>query len=116
MTERRLTFEEIARLASEDPDDRAIREAHGFSYVDDFEDRSLLCRNGCGASYFDIAVGKIRECSAASSGDKFPFGREGSPIGDPINPFSARALFARGHWAEAASTSEPQTDAPAAGR
>lgn len=57
-----LSWEEIERLASEDPDDRAIREAHGFSYDDDYEDRSLLCRNGGGETYFDIAAGKIREC------------------------------------------------------
>lgn len=68
MTERRLTFEEIERLTGEDPDDRAIREAHGFSYEDDFEDRSLLCRNGCGATYFEIAVGKIRECAGGAMG------------------------------------------------
>jgi hypothetical protein len=59
-----LSFEEIDRLMGEDPDDRAIREAHGFSYEDDFEDRSLLCRNGCGLTYFDIASGKIRKCRA----------------------------------------------------
>ena len=57
-----LSWEEIERLAGEDPGDRAIREAHGFSYEDDFEDRALLCRNGCGETYFDIAAGKIREC------------------------------------------------------
>jgi hypothetical protein len=61
-----LSFAEIDRLMGEDPDDREIREAHGFTYDDDFEDRSLLCRNGCGASYFDIAVGKIRECPVAT--------------------------------------------------
>jgi hypothetical protein len=64
-----LSWDEIDRLMSEDPDDRAIREAHGFSYEDDFEDRTLLCRNGCGATYFDIAVGKIRECSSAPGSD-----------------------------------------------
>ena len=52
-------------LDGEDPDDRAIREAHGFTYDDDFEDRSLVCRNGCGATYFDVAVCKIRTCVAA---------------------------------------------------
>lgn len=61
----RLSFAEIDRLMSEDPDDRQIREAHGFAYEDDFEDLSLLCRNGCGATYFDIAVSKRHECSAA---------------------------------------------------
>lgn len=50
----------------EDPDDRAIREAHGFAYEDDWQDRSLLCRNGCGLTYPDISAGKIRECSAAA--------------------------------------------------
>jgi hypothetical protein len=57
-----LSWAEIDRLMGEDPDDRAIREAHGFSYEDDYEARSLLCRNGCGETYFDIAVGKMREC------------------------------------------------------
>ena len=51
-------------VAGEDPDDRAIREAHGFSYDDDYDDRALLCRNGCGETYFNIATGKIRECAA----------------------------------------------------
>ena len=55
---------EIERLMSEDPDDRAIREAHGFTYDDDYEDRALLCRNGCGLPYLDIAVAKIRLCRA----------------------------------------------------
>lgn len=64
-----LTWDEIDRLMGEDPDDRAIREAHGFSYDDDFEDRSLLCRNGCGATYFDVSVSKIRVCSSAPSSD-----------------------------------------------
>lgn len=60
-------------LEGEDPDDRAIREAHGFGYEDDYEDRSLLCRNGCGRTYFDIATGKARECAA----------REGEPMNEP---------------------------------
>jgi hypothetical protein len=60
-------FEEIDRLMGEDPDDRAIREAHGFAYEDDWQDRSLLCRNGCGLSYPDISSGKMRECSAADN-------------------------------------------------
>jgi hypothetical protein len=60
-----LSFDEIDRLMGEDPDDRTIREAHGFSYEDDYRDRSLLCRNGCGETYFDIAVGKRRVCRAA---------------------------------------------------
>jgi hypothetical protein len=59
-----LNQQEIERLMSEDPDDRAIREAHGFSYEDDYQDRTLLCRNGCGETYFDISGGKMRECHA----------------------------------------------------
>lgn len=62
-----MDFAEIDRLMGEDPDDRAIREAHGFTYEDDWQDRSLLCRNGCGLSYPDISSGKIRECSAADT-------------------------------------------------
>ena len=65
-----LSFAEIDRLMGEDPEDRAVREAHGFTYDDDFEDRSLMCRNGCGASYFDIVTGKVRECSAAGRAAK----------------------------------------------
>lgn len=57
-----LSFAEIDELMGEDPDDRTIREAHGFGYDDDFMDRSLLCRNGCGSTYYDVAIGKIREC------------------------------------------------------
>lgn len=57
------SFAEIDRLMGEDPDDRAIREAHGFSFGDDWQDESLLCRNGCGISYPEIVGGKIRECS-----------------------------------------------------
>lgn len=57
-----LTHKEIEQVMSEDPDDRAIREAHGFTYDDDFEDRSLLCRNGCGETYYEIAVCKMRKC------------------------------------------------------
>jgi hypothetical protein len=64
-----LTWDEIERIASEDPDDRAIREAHGFAYEDDWEDLSLLCRNGCGQTYYDIAVGKMRQCSSAPGSD-----------------------------------------------
>lgn len=63
-----VDFEEIDRLMGEDPDDRAIREAHGFTYEDDWQDESLLCRNGCGLSYPDISSRKIRECSAAGNG------------------------------------------------
>lgn len=57
-----LSWAEIDRLMGEDPDDRAIREAHGFTFEDDYRDRSLLCRNGCGRTYPDVASGKIREC------------------------------------------------------
>ena len=60
-----LSFGEIDRLMGEDPDDRAIREAHGFTYEDDYRDRSLLCRNGCGETYYDIAVRKMRQCRNA---------------------------------------------------
>ena len=59
-----LSFEEIDRLMGEDPDDRAIREAHGFTCEDDWQDESLLCRNGCGLSYPHISSGKIRVCRA----------------------------------------------------
>lgn len=62
-----LSFDEINRLMGEDPDDRAIREAHGFSYEDDYRDRSLLCRNGCGATYYDIAVGTTSVSSPLST-------------------------------------------------
>lgn len=61
-----LSVEEIERIVGEDPDDRAIREAHGFTFEDDWQDKSLLCRNGCGIAYPDIAGGKIRECRASS--------------------------------------------------
>lgn len=55
----------MERLMSEDPDDRDIREAHGFTYEDDWRDRTLLCRNGCGTSYYDVISGKIRKCLMA---------------------------------------------------
>jgi hypothetical protein len=51
-------------LEGEDPDDRAIREAHGIGYEEDYRDLSVTCRYGCGATYFDIAVGKRRACEA----------------------------------------------------
>ena len=47
-------------LEGEDPDDRAIREAHGIGYTDPLE--GTMCRNGCGLAYEDISAGKIREC------------------------------------------------------
>jgi hypothetical protein len=59
-----MNYDEIERLMSEDPDDRLDREAHGFTYEDDFQDRSLMCRNGCGLSYLEIVEGKIRQCNA----------------------------------------------------
>ena len=52
-------------VLGEDPDDRAIREAHGFTYEDYDSDpwgRSLACRNGCGLTYDNVMSGKIREC------------------------------------------------------
>lgn len=55
----------MERVASEDYDDREARLAHGFSYEDDWTDRSLLCRNGCSESYYDIVGGKMTRCSAA---------------------------------------------------
>jgi hypothetical protein len=60
-----LTLREWATmLEGEDPDDRAIREAHGIGYREDFDDPSVTCRNGCGATYHNIAVGKMRKCEA----------------------------------------------------
>jgi hypothetical protein len=50
-------------LEGEDPDDRAIREAHGIGYTDPIG--GTACRNGCGLAYSDISAGKIRECTAA---------------------------------------------------
>ena len=47
-----MDYDEIERLMSEDPDDRLIREAHGFTYEDNWQDESLMCRNGCGISYY----------------------------------------------------------------
>lgn len=49
-------------LEGEDPGDRAVREAHGISYASPVEG---MCRNGCGLTYEEISVGKIRECRAA---------------------------------------------------
>lgn len=55
----------VDMLLGEDPDDRAIREAHGFGYqVPDFPD-DAPCRNGCGAIYGYIMAGKVRACAAA---------------------------------------------------
>lgn len=63
-----LTFTEIELLASEDPDDRAIREAHGIPYEADFQDPAEACRIGCGLPYSEISAGKIRKCSAVRGG------------------------------------------------
>lgn len=52
-------------LEGEDPDDREIREAHGIGYGEGLKDRAAMCRNGCGATYDEIAVGKRRKCEAA---------------------------------------------------
>jgi hypothetical protein len=60
-----LTFAEIEQIASEDPDDRADRLAHGIPYEARHDDPAEFCRNGCGLSYSDIVAGKIRLCRAA---------------------------------------------------
>ncbi len=59
---RNLTFAEIEALAAEDPDDRQIRLAHGFYRSDDWQDGTLLCRNGCGLPYSEVVAGKVRRC------------------------------------------------------
>lgn len=64
-----LSWEQIEEIAGEDPDDRAIRIAHGFSPQDDWQDDTLLCRNGCGISYEYISAHKIRECHAEEEED-----------------------------------------------
>jgi hypothetical protein len=58
----KVNYDEAERLGSEDYDDVLDREAHGFTYEDDWQDESLLCRNGCGLSYREIVAGKIRNC------------------------------------------------------
>ena len=60
-----LTFAEIEELASEDPDDREVRLAHGFGRDDADE---APCRNGCGLLYSDVVAGKIRRCLAVEAG------------------------------------------------
>jgi len=50
-------------LTGEDPDDRAIREAHGIGYEEDFGDLAVMCRYGCGATYDEISSGKMRTCA-----------------------------------------------------
>jgi len=54
-------------VASEDPGDRLDREAHGFTYDDDWREPAVYCRNGCGLRYEDVVAGKIRECIMASA-------------------------------------------------
>jgi hypothetical protein len=53
----------IDMLTGEDPDDRAIREAHGIGYEEPYSP-DVKCVNGCGLDYPDIASGKIRHCAA----------------------------------------------------
>ena len=48
-------------LEGEDPDDRAIREAHGIGYDVPYSD-DVVCRNGCGLTYLEISSGKVHEC------------------------------------------------------
>ena len=55
-------------LEGEDPDDRAVREAHGFGYREPDYPDGAACRNGCGASYGEISSGKIRECRGPGGG------------------------------------------------
>lgn len=57
----------VDMLLGEDPDDRAIREAHGIGYGADFEDPGVVCANGCGETYPDISSGKMRACRAVPS-------------------------------------------------
>jgi hypothetical protein len=52
-------------IADEDPGDYYDRIAHGFTYEDDWQDESVMCRNGCGLSYSEVVGGKIRTCQAA---------------------------------------------------
>ena len=51
------------RDGAEDYDDRADREAHGFTYEDTWT-AAVLCRNGCGLTYSEVVAGKVRYCSA----------------------------------------------------
>ena len=62
-----MDFAEMEEIMSEDPGDRADRLAHGFTYEDDWQDESLLCRNGCGLPYPEVVAGKIRNCNATIS-------------------------------------------------
>lgn len=61
-----LTFDELDRMSAEDPEDRAIREAHGFSEDDDWTDKSVRCA-ACGETYYEIAVCKIERCTGRPS-------------------------------------------------
>jgi hypothetical protein len=55
----------LEMLEGEDPDDRAIREAHGIGYTDRVD--GILCRNGCGLSYEYISARKVYKCEAAGN-------------------------------------------------
>jgi hypothetical protein len=46
----------------EDPEDRRVREAHGFTLDDDFQDPAVTCR-ACGLPYREISAGKIEPCA-----------------------------------------------------
>lgn len=48
-------------LMSEDPEDRRVRQAHGFAYHEPYEPE-LLCRNGCGLTYGEAIASKIERC------------------------------------------------------
>jgi hypothetical protein len=65
-----LTFSDIERLMSEDAGDRLDREAHGFTYEDDYTDPTVTCRNGCGLTYFDVVSGKIRKCQGGAIAER----------------------------------------------
>lgn len=59
-----LTLAEwCAMLEGEDPDDRAIREAHGIGYREPYS-ADVKCRNGCGLSYAELSASKVRKCEA----------------------------------------------------
>lgn len=51
-------------VLGEDPDDRAVREAHGIEYAAPLA--GTCCANGCGLSYEQISSGKMRNCHALS--------------------------------------------------
>lgn len=50
----------LEMLEGEDPDDRAIREAHGIGYPGTDDDET--CPQGCGYSYQEIMAGKMHGC------------------------------------------------------